>query len=166
MKFASTGIRARLRSYRADRDRSRRGYLLLEALVALTLLLGFAAVLGPVLFQARAIVREADDRIAAQALLRSLLDSPLDRTALAGDPRAGENGDLRWRISATPLHVDIESAPRAAASSGQEQPKSGQEQPKPAQDQPNWKTYRVVASVSFGQDHTIAAETVRLGQAP
>src|SRR5689334_7936127 len=102
MKFASTGTQARSRSYPTDSDRGRAGYLLLEALVALTLVLGFAAVLGPVLFQARRVMIDADNRIAAQALLRSLINGPLDRTAFASDARQGKTADLHWRISATP----------------------------------------------------------------
>lgn len=150
MRFASTGTRARLRSYLADRNRGRAGYLLLEALVALALVLAFAAVLGPVLFQARQIMSDADDRVAAQALLRSLLDAPLDRAAFANDARQGKSGDLRWRISATPMHLDGASGRGDDNSSGAQQ--SG------------WKTYRVVASVSWGSEHTITAETMRLGK--
>lgn len=147
MKFASIGTRARSQSYPTDRNRGRAGYLLLEALVALTLVLGFAAVLGPVLFQARRIMSAADNRIAAHALLRSLINQPLDRTAFATDARQGRTADLHWRISATPL--------RLASVSGRH----------PSGQQPSWTAYRVVASVSWGQEHTITAETVRLGKA-
>ena len=125
--------------------------MLLEALVALALVLAFAAVLGPVLFQARQMMSDADSRIAAQALLRSMLDAPLDRAAFAKDARQGETAELRWRITAAPFEVDTPSRPHVDSSSGQKQPQ--------------WTAYRVFASVSWGQQHTITAETVRLGRA-
>jgi general secretion pathway protein I len=143
--------------------------MLLEALVALALVLAFAAVLGPVLFQARRIMNGADDRVAAQALLRSLLDVPLDRAAFAKSAREGETAGLRWRIAAMPLHLDIPSQQPSDTFAGQgTNTSSGQNVGNPTgqqQQQPNWTTYRVVASVSWGDDHTIMAETVRLGRA-
>ena len=118
MKFASIGTRARSWLLPTDRNRSRAGYMLLEALVALALLLAFAAVLGPVLFQARRIMSDADDRIAAQALLRSLLDAPLCRATFAKSAREGETSGLRWRVAATPLHTDKPPRQRATSSAG------------------------------------------------
>ena len=169
MKFASTGTRERSQSSPADRDRGRAGYLLLEALVALALLLAFAAVLGPVLFQARRIMGDADNRVAAQALLRSLIDAPLDRSAFANDVRQGNTADLHWRISATPMRLDSLSGLRVDKLSSQQQPQLQQQQQpqqqQPQQQQPSWTAYRVVASVSWGEDHTVTAETVRLGKA-
>ena len=150
MKFASIGTRARLRSYLLERKRNRAGYLLLEALVALALVLAFAATLGPVLFQARRIMNQADDRIAAQELLRSLLDAPLDRGAFANDAREGTSADLRWRITATPLRDAVPLIPQVDSA---------------AQQQANWTAYRVVASVYWGKEHSVSAETVRLGRA-
>ena len=120
MKFASTGTRARSRSFRASRNRSRAGYLLLEALVALALVLAFAGVLGPLLFQARRIMSDADSRVAAQALLRSLIDAPLDRAAVANRVRQGNTAELDWRISVTPMSVDSASSLRV------DKPSSGQ----------------------------------------
>ena len=155
--------------------------MLLEALVALALVLAFAGVLGPLLFQARRIMSDADNRVAAQALLRSLIDAPLDRAAVANRVRQGNTAELDWRISVTPMSVDSASSLRVdKPSSGQRCNRSccrnrshkaapAQQQPaqqQPAQQQPqNWTAYRVVASVSWGQDHTISAETVRLGKA-
>jgi len=115
--------------------------MLLEALVALALVLAFAAAIAPVLFQAKRIMSDAGNRVAAQALLRSLLDAPLDRAAFMKTAREGETAGLHWRIAAFPLHV--------GASDDQQQP--------------SWIPYRLVASVSWGQEQTITAETVRLG---
>jgi len=145
MKFASTGIRVSSPSLLIERKPGRAGFMLLEALVALALVLAFAAVLGPFLFQARRIMSGAESRVAAQALLHSLLDVPLDRAAFATSAREGKTAGLLWRIIAVPLNVD--------SSSGQQPPR--------------WTAYRVVASVSWGpeQEHTITAETMRLGRA-
>jgi len=81
MSFVSFGIPV-ARSSARRRDRRRSGFTLLEALVALTLVLAFAAVLGPFLFHARRITANADGRVAAQILLRALLEDPSIRLAL------------------------------------------------------------------------------------
>jgi hypothetical protein len=107
----------------------------------LALLLAFAATLGPHLFHSRRLMLDADTRVAAQVLLRTLLDTPFDRTTLASVSREGEAGKLRWRIATEPL-------------------------PMPAsQRRPNWAAYRVKVSVGFGSEQVVAAETVRLGKA-
>src|SRR5262245_39563979 len=105
MRSASIGIPAALRLKRAERAERRAGFTLVEALVALALVLAFVAVLGPHLFQARRIMVGADDRVAAQVLLRTLLDAPFDRAGLANVSREGESGALRWRIATEPLVV-------------------------------------------------------------
>jgi prepilin-type N-terminal cleavage/methylation domain-containing protein len=97
MRFASIGIRAASRSSRADARRRRsQGFTLVEALVALALILAFASALAPYLFQARRI---------AHVLLRTLLDAPFDRGSLANAAREGEVDGLRWRIVTEPLRV-------------------------------------------------------------
>jgi len=141
MKFASIGTPAVSRS-RRDVRKGQAGFTLLEALVALALVLAFAAVLGPHLSQARRIMGHAEDRVAAQVLLRSLLDAPFDRTGLANASRKGEASKLRWRIVAGPMLSAVPGAP----------------------DQPRWLPYRVTASVTWGSDQVITAETIRLGR--
>ncbi len=141
MKFASTGIPAASRS-RRDGRKGQGGFTLLEALVALALVLAFAAVLGPHLSQARRIMNHAEGRVAAQVLLRSLLDAPFNRTSLANASRKAEAGELRWRIVAEPVLAAAPGAP----------------------DQPRWLPYRVTASVAWGSDQLITAETIRLGR--
>jgi type II secretory pathway pseudopilin PulG len=142
MRSASTGTRAALRSSRAEGGERRAGFSLLEALVALALVLAFAAALGPHLFQARRIMADAESRVAAQVLLRTLLDAPFDRAALANASRGGEAGGLRWRIVTEPV-VIAAAAPR---------------------ERPRWSAFRVVASVAWGPRQVISAETVRLGK--
>jgi type II secretory pathway pseudopilin PulG len=146
MRFGSIGIPAAFRSSRAEARKPRRprrsgGFTLIEALVALALVLAFAAALTPHLFQARRIVSDAEARVAAHVLLRTLLDTPFDRGSLARAEREGELEGLRWRIVAYPL-------PAAAA----------------GPERPAWSAYRVVASVVFGRAQMISAETVRLGR--
>jgi type II secretory pathway pseudopilin PulG len=147
MRFGSIGTRAASRSRRAEarNERAARrsgGFTLIEALVALALVLAFAAALTPHLFQSRRIMADADSRVAAHVLLRTLLDAPFDRTGLAPATREGALEGLRWRVVTAPL-------PAAAAGS----------------DRPAWSAYRVAASVTWGNAQMISAETLRLGQA-
>jgi prepilin-type N-terminal cleavage/methylation domain-containing protein len=141
MKFASIGtpVESQLRR---DGRKGQAGFTLLEALVALALILAFAAVLGPHLSQARRIMNHAEGRVAAQVLLRSLLDAPFDRSGLATTSRKGEASELRWRIVAEPVLAAAPGSP----------------------DQPRWLPYRVTASVAWGSDQMITAETIRLGR--
>ena len=147
MRFGSIGIPAASRSSRAEARKARThrrsgGFTLIEALVALALVLAFAAALTPHLFHSRRIVSDAETRVAAHVLLRTLLDTPFDRGSLARAEREGELEGLRWRIVAYPL---------PAASAG-------------GSERPAWSLYRVVASVGFGRAQMISAETVRLGR--
>jgi prepilin-type N-terminal cleavage/methylation domain-containing protein len=140
MKFVSTGTLVASRSGRDDRSDRQAGFTLLEALVALALVLAFASVVGPHLSQARRIMANADGRVAAQVLLRSLLNAPFDRSSLARTPREGETNGLRWRIDTEPT----------ATSRGR--------------DQPTWSAFRVVASVTWAPGQVMMAETIRLGK--
>jgi hypothetical protein len=143
MRFGSIGIPAASRSSRAEASRQRSGgFTLIEALVALALVLAFAAALTPHLFQARRIVADAETRVAAHVLLRTLLNTPFDRGSLARAEREGELDGLRWRIVALPM-------PGAAAAGSERSA---------------WSPYRVVASVAWGRAQMISAETVRLGR--
>src|SRR5437899_10908418 len=105
MKFESIGTRAASRSRPGNSSRNCAGFTLFEALVALALVLTFVEVLGPYLFHARRIMVNADGRVAAQVLLRSLLDAPFDRSQLANASRGGEAAGLRWRIDADPMEA-------------------------------------------------------------
>jgi prepilin-type N-terminal cleavage/methylation domain-containing protein len=156
MKFASTGTPAASRSLPRRPDSKRSGFTLLEALVALAILLAFAAVLGPFLFQARHIMVAADARVAAQLLLRALLADPPDRAALASLSRSGESAGMRWRLVAEPTSIGAMFVPRAGFARAAEA----------AADEalPHWIAYRIVASVSWAPGETVSAETVRLGR--
>jgi type II secretory pathway component PulJ len=157
MKYASIGIRAVSRLFRRS-ARHGAGFTLLEALVALALLLAFAATLVPYLFQARRIMAGIDGRIAAQVLLRSLLEAPFDRSTLVDTSREGETAGLRWRITAEPLLMSSAPIPPRVKIS----PEAGQKESAP--ERPNWATVRVIASVSWGPGMSVSAETVRLGR--
>jgi prepilin-type N-terminal cleavage/methylation domain-containing protein len=139
MRSVSTGTPAASQSGREGRCRQA-GFTLLEALVALAVLLVFASAVGPHLSQARRIMANAGGRVAAQVLLRSLLNAPFDRSILARASQEGETGGLHWRI---------DTAPAAAAAVS-------------AQDKPNWSAFRVVASVTWAPGQAIVAETIRL----
>jgi type II secretory pathway component PulJ len=143
MRSVSTGTPAASRSKRVDpEEESRGGFTLLEALVALALILAFAAVLGPYLFQARRIIANTGGRVAAQVLLRTLVDAPFDRSQLvSASSRDGETQGLRWRIVTAPMATDIA----------------------PSHEGPRWTPVRIVASVS-SNGQIITAETVRLAK--
>jgi prepilin-type N-terminal cleavage/methylation domain-containing protein len=123
-----------------ERSDRRAGFTLLEALVALALLLIFASAIGPHLSQARRIMANAEGRVAAQILLRSLLNAPFDRSNLARASQEGETSGLHWRIDTEPA-VAVR-----------------------AEGQLNWAAFRVVASVSWAPGQVIMAETIRLGK--
>jgi prepilin-type N-terminal cleavage/methylation domain-containing protein len=156
MRSTSTGIRAALRLLRKA-TRKRAGFTLIEALVALALVLSFAAVLGPYMFHARRIVSGVDDRIAAQILLRSLVDAPFERSTAPNPMREGSTAGLQWRITEEPMFVE-------SMQPALERMSSRQEQNEPAAEQPSWKAFRVIASVSWGPGSSISAETLRLGR--
>src|SRR5258707_7477444 len=96
MKFASIDTRAALRSRPADPGKTCAGFTLFEALVALALVLAFVEVLNPYLFHARRIMVNSEGRVAAQVLLRSLVDAPFDRSQLANVSRRGETAGPPW----------------------------------------------------------------------
>jgi prepilin-type N-terminal cleavage/methylation domain-containing protein len=144
MRSVSTGLPAPSRLNSPDDDR-KRGFTLLEALVSLALILAFAEVLGPYLYQARQIMINAEGRVAAQALLRTILDAPFDRTQLAEVSRDGETDDgLHWNITTQPVAIDTGGSHDQGAS---------------------WKAVRVIVSVSSGSGQVITGETIRLAKA-
>jgi prepilin-type N-terminal cleavage/methylation domain-containing protein len=124
-----------------DRQARRAGFTLIEALVALTLILAFAGAVVPFLFQARSIMSLADRRVAAHMLLRSLIAAPFDRSAVA-NVREGETSGLRWRVIAQPVALPM----------------------LPPAEGMNWVPMRIAATVSWGPGRVISAETMRLGQ--
>jgi hypothetical protein len=141
MKFVSIGTPAASPSKPDDTGKNCAGFTLFEALVALALVLAFVEVLSPYLFHARRIMVNAEGRVAAQVLLRSLIDAPFDRSQLANVSRDGETAGLRWRIVTQPLTLG--ATPSRA---------------------PPWTAFRVKASVSTGGGQVVAAETVRLAK--
>jgi prepilin-type N-terminal cleavage/methylation domain-containing protein len=146
MKYASIGIRAALPSRRIDMGSRRDGFTLVEALVALTLLLVFAMALSPILSHARRLLARGDGEIRAELLLRGLLEAPLDLEDLQDDSREGERAGFRWRIVVTA----IDSAPL------QQPPLDGEKPSKPP------ALYKVSARVFWGARSSIAGETLRL----
>jgi Prokaryotic N-terminal methylation motif len=142
MRSVSIGTPAASQSSRIDRDKRRGGFTLLEALVALALILAFAAVLGPYLFQARRIIANTGGRVAAQVLLRTLVDAPFDRSRLTNASRDGETHGLHWRIVTAAMPTDTP----------------------PSSDGPTWTPVRIRASVASNDGQLITAETVRLAK--
>jgi prepilin-type N-terminal cleavage/methylation domain-containing protein len=152
-----------VRSRSTDLDRNgSSGFTLIEALVALALVLAFAAALGRLLFQAHRIMVNADGQVAGQVLLRSLLDTPVDRTSLASISHDGETQGLRWRVVAVPMDVDAWLPPLPPKPPSPTPLPGASSSPRP--DRVNWAAFRVVASVSLPSGQVITGETVRLGK--
>src|SRR5215471_7848131 len=105
MRSVSTGTPVASQLGRSDRSDGQAGFTLLEALVALALLLIFASAVGPHLSQARRIIANAEGRVMAQVLLRSLLNAPFERSSSGPASQEGETSGLRWRIDAEPAAV-------------------------------------------------------------
>jgi prepilin-type N-terminal cleavage/methylation domain-containing protein len=147
-----------LRSIYPEPGAARAGFTLIEALVALALLLAFVSVLGPHLFYARRIADKIDGRIAAQALLRTILDSSVDRSTLTNGPRDGETGGLRWSVTAEPMFVDAMVPQREAS-----MPTAGSTKGEPAVKYPNWIAFHLVATVSWAPGQMVSGDTLRLG---
>jgi general secretion pathway protein I len=140
---------------RIERSDPRAGFTLIEVLVALSVLLAFAAALGPHLFQARQILDKGKGRVAANILLRSLIDAPFDRAATGVRRSEGETNGLRWRLVAEPMFLPRPPLPEPMLPDNvQAKEKKG----------PSWGAFRVVAIVSWGNGQSMTAETLRLAK--
>ena len=149
MKFASIGIAAGSPSKRRDDEERRSGFTLIEALVALSLLLVFAAALGPVLSHGRHILARGDGQVRAQLLLRSLLESPFSASDPEVSAREGESAGFRWRVAVEPFAGASFDAPSGAFAGKLPY---------------DWSLYKVTARVLWGDDQSVTAETLRLGR--
>ena len=157
MTSMSTGTPVASRSRRRDRGDAQAGFTLIEALVAMALLLAFVSALGPYLFHARRIADNIDGRVAAQVLLRAILDAPIDRAAVMSS-RSGDTDGLHWSVTSEPAYVEAmmpaDGAPRRTT------PTNAKEtEPR----RPNWVPFRLTAKVEWGDGHMVSAETLRLG---
>lgn len=126
------------------------GFTLVEALVALSLIVAFAAVFDPLLFHARHILFAANGQIRAQTLLRALLAPPVDRTDTDIDEREGDTDGMRWHVSIEPFQPDDMSF----------EPEPDDSAEHPTQ---NWTLYRVTAHVFWGNGQAMMGQSLRLG---
>ena len=129
---------------RPDRNRGKRGFTLLEALVATAVV---AILLLPMLqsiVSSRTVSRAASRQLSAHLVLDRLLASLPPAAGLAVGRRTGADGGFAWTIDASPL--------TAAA-------------PVVGDTGPQFVPYRVRISLAGG-GAPISLETVRLGPAP
>lgn len=124
------------------------GFTLIEALVALTVILAFAAALGPLMFQSRRILKQGDGQVKAELFLRSLLGTPFNRTNPETGIREGETSGMRWRIDVEPMAADALSF----------------DAPPSDPKKPQWALYRVKVAVLSRAGQILTAETAQLGQ--
>jgi len=144
---------------------ARSGFTLIEALVALALLLAFASVAVPMMFQSRRILDNPRGRIAAQVLLRALLDEQPDRARMLTF-RDGETDGLRWSVEARPLDLGavtvIDSAPKTMTGAAAGMVSARGDSEEPGAQRAQWVPFRIAASVSWAPGQIVKAETVRL----
>lgn len=162
----STGTAAMSRPICRDGDAGQAGFTLIEALVALALLLGYLSVLGPHLFHARRIADQLDGRIAAQIRLRAILDAPFDRMALAKGARDGETGGMRWSIAVEPMFVEAmlpRERDRVQVAAGRLEAAGTDAGKDDDSGRPRWTAFRLIAKVSWAPGRVVSAETLRLG---
>jgi prepilin-type N-terminal cleavage/methylation domain-containing protein len=149
MKYGSTGTPAASPSKSIDKGEPRAGFTLVETLVALSLLLAFAAAVGPVLSHARRILARGEGEVRAQLLLRSLLEARFDPSDPDYSVRQGESAGFRWRVAVRPFDAEGLYEPELGA--------SGQTPQHPP-------LFTVSARVSWGHaGAVVTAETLRLG---
>ena len=157
MKFASTGTPAASQSSPSARSK-RGGFTLLEALVALTVVLAFASALGPFLFQARQIMINAEGGSPRRSLACVACDA-FDAINFAEASREGDADGFRWRISAEPIFIDALVSAQQLNRSRREQPDSSAPE-RPSLDGVSRDRHRMV-----GSGASISADTVRLAKA-
>src|ERR1700753_2620456 len=153
MQYASIGTPAASPSRRIDDGDRRRGFTLVEALVALSLLLVFAVALSPVFSHGRRLLARGDGEIRAELLLRSLLTAEFDTADPQNSLREGESGRYRWRVAVEPFDAAALRQPSddAAVSEDSASAKA-------------LSLFKVSARVSWGNGAVIAAESLRLGR--
>jgi len=148
MKSASIGTPAALLSPRRSPDRDRAGFTLLEALVALALLLAFAAAAAPLFHHGRRILARGGGEVRAELVLASLLERPVQAADIEAGGSEGETGGFRWRMTIEPFDGgDAFMAPPASDSKT------------PPYD---WRLYHIAARVFWANDQSVAADTLRL----
>ncbi len=149
MKSMSIGTRAESPLKRADWN-SRAGFTLIEALVALAVILAFVSALAPLLAQSRTILMRGDGQVRAELFLRSLLQRPFDRRVPEIGVRHGETEGLRWQVEVEPMQADALAFDPAPDLKDQEA---------------NWALFKVTARVRSAAGQVTTAETLRLGDA-
>jgi general secretion pathway protein I len=147
MRSASIGTPAASPSRRRNPDGDRAGFTLLEALVALALLLAFAAAAAPLFHHGRRILVRGDGEVRAEILLASLLEKPVQSVEIDAGGSEGETGGFRWRMTIQPFDGDAFAAP------------SDPDAKTPPYD---WRLYRVAARVVWADDQSVGADTLRL----
>jgi hypothetical protein len=146
MRSASIGTPAASPSHRRNLD-SCGGFTLIEALVALGLLLAFAAAVAPLLHHSRRILSRGDGEVRAELILRSLIEKPLQSGQIDGGGYDGETSGFRWSVTIEPFEGAALDSPADA------DPKA----PPYA-----WRLYRVAARVVWADNQSLAADTLRL----
>ena len=149
MRSASIGTPAASRSRRRNPNGGRAGFTLLEALVALALLLAFAAAAAPLFHHGRRILARGDGEVRAELILNSLLTKPLQSEEIDSGGSEGESAGFRWRVTIEPFEGAAVAAPAEADSKG------------PPYD---WRLYRIAARVVWADNQSVGGDTLQLAR--
>lgn len=149
MRSASIGTPASSPSRRRNLEGGRAGFTLLEALVALALLLAFAAAAAPLFHHGRRVLVRGDGEVRAELILHSLLAKPLQSDEIDAGGSDGESAGFRWRVTIEPFEGAALAAPAEA------DPKASPY---------DWRLYRVAARVVWADNQSIGGDTLQLAR--
>ena len=149
MRSASIGTLAASPSRRRNPESGRAGFTLLEALVALALLLAFAAAAAPLFHHGRRVLVRGDGEVRAELILHSLLAKPLQTDEIDTGGFEGETGGFRWRVTIEPFEGAALAAPAEVDTKT------------PPYD---WRLYRVAARVVWADDQSVGGDTLQLAR--
>lgn len=103
-----------LQSDDGDARKSRAGFTMIEALVALSVFAISLAAIGSVVASNVRATRRVDDRLTLVETARAVLTGLPDRGSLALGDFSGEMGDNHWRVDVLPFAADFVDPSRPA----------------------------------------------------
>jgi general secretion pathway protein I len=103
-----------LQSDDSDAPKSRAGFTMIEALVALSVIAVSLSAIGSLVASSVRATRRVDDRLQVVETARAVLTGLPDRGSLALGDFSGEMGDNHWRVDVLPFQADFVDPARPA----------------------------------------------------
>jgi len=152
MKFASIGtpVPSASKAIETKSIEHQRGFTLIEALVALAVLVAFVGALTPLMFQGHRILSRGNGAVQAEIVLKALLDSPVERNNPVMGLQEGESNGLQWRMKVEPYAGIL---PTETAKTADPQ--------KPSH---HWSLLHIKAEVFWRGGKRMEGETLRLAE--